>query len=136
MAKRCVPLASAMTGWSTSRGFAGRLGMPVVHDERHQVWAAGPEARGCFLQSAVCPEIVLPDLDGSRFDVASLRGQKVLPVVWAVVLRLSRPTCPCGRSYARSCTPRVWRSSPWRSIPVRPGGAAVRGGGRQPSIPH
>ena len=62
---------------------AGRLGMPVVHDEEHDVWAVGPEGGGRFLESAVCPEIVLPDLDGHPFAVSSLGGKKVLLLAWA-----------------------------------------------------
>jgi hypothetical protein len=81
--ERCVPLDQRDDGLVDVGGFAERLGMPVVHDERHEVWAVGPEGGGRFLQSAVCPEIVLPDLEGSPFAVASLRGQKVLLVAWA-----------------------------------------------------
>jgi hypothetical protein len=62
---------------------ANRLGMPVVHDEEHGLWAVGPEGGGRFLESAVCPEIVLPDLDGNLFAISSLRGKKVLLVAYA-----------------------------------------------------
>jgi hypothetical protein len=63
---------------------AGRLGMAVVHDERHGLWAVGPSTvSGRALESADAPEFVLPDLDGRPFRLSSLRGQKVVLVAWA-----------------------------------------------------
>jgi hypothetical protein len=63
---------------------AKRLGMAVVHDERHGLWAVGPSTvSGRALESAVAPDFVLPDLDGRPFRLSSLRGQKVVLVAWA-----------------------------------------------------
>jgi len=62
---------------------ADRLGMPLVHDERHRLWCLGPESGARTLPGAWLPEIVLPDIDGTPFDLATLRGSKVLLVAWA-----------------------------------------------------
>ena len=65
---------------------AGRLGMPLVADEQHRLWALGPETvpSGRALTTAIAPELVLPDLrTGAPFALSSLRGQKVLLLAWA-----------------------------------------------------
>jgi hypothetical protein len=78
----CVPLPA---GPLTAETLRDRLGMPLVHDEEHGVWALGPETAitGRALTTAVAPELTLPDLDGNPFSLSSLRGQKVLLVAWA-----------------------------------------------------
>jgi hypothetical protein len=62
-----------------------RLGMPLVADEPHGIWALGPETavNGRALTSAIAPELELPDADGNPFKLSSLRGRKVLLVAWA-----------------------------------------------------
>jgi len=63
---------------------ADRLRMAVVHDADHGLWAIGPESLGDrALVTADAPELVLPDLDGDEFRLATLRGQKVVVVSWA-----------------------------------------------------
>jgi hypothetical protein len=83
----CVPLppeAGAESGTLDVAVVAGRLGMPLVHDEASGVWAVGPAAvNGRALPSAVAPDLVLPDVDGREFRLSSLRGQKVVLVAWA-----------------------------------------------------
>jgi hypothetical protein len=84
----CVPLPSAARtadGALDVRTIAARLGMPLVHDEAHHVWALGPAAAasGRALVSADAPELVLPDVDGNEFRLSSLRGQKVVLAAWA-----------------------------------------------------
>jgi hypothetical protein len=79
----CVPLP-----WDgptlDARMLAGRLGMPLVGDEPHGLWALGPAAvTGRVLDSVDAPDFVLPDLDGRPFRLGSLRGQKVVLVAWA-----------------------------------------------------
>ena len=67
-----------------ARALAERLGMALVHDETHGLWALGPEtvwARA--LGSATAPDLVLPDRNGESFALRSLRGQKVLLLAWA-----------------------------------------------------
>lgn len=78
----CVPLGGAPL---TAEVLAERLGMPLVHDEQHGVWALGPETgiTGRALTTAAVPELTLPDFDGNPFSLSSLRGQKVLLVAWA-----------------------------------------------------
>jgi len=75
----CVPLPD---GWSASHA-AERLGMAVVGDGSG-LTAIGPESlNGRALVTARAPKVVLPDLDGNDFDLASLRGKKVVLVAWA-----------------------------------------------------
>lgn len=82
---RCVPLPAAAStdGHVDVRAVAERLRMPLVHDDRHGLWALGPESSDRVLDSAELPPIVLADVDGRPFDLASLRGEKVLIAAWA-----------------------------------------------------
>jgi hypothetical protein len=83
----CVPLpADARTeqGAVAVDVVAGRLGMPVLHDDSHGVWSVGPASvTGRALATAEAPDLVLPDLNGDPFVLSSLRGQKVLLMAWA-----------------------------------------------------
>lgn len=80
--ERCVPIATD-EGRVDVRAFAERLGMPLVCDAAGGLWALGPEGGGRALASASVPDLVLPDREGRAFDLASLRGTKVLLVAWA-----------------------------------------------------
>ena len=63
---------------------AERLGMPIAHDESRRLWALGPRSGDRrVLDSARMPDLVLPDFDGNAFDMASLRGRKVVLIAWA-----------------------------------------------------
>jgi peroxiredoxin len=75
----CVPLERPFD----VRALARRLGMALVHDEQHDLWALGPRAEGHALASAELPDLVLPDHRGRDFAMRSLRGSKVLMVAWA-----------------------------------------------------
>jgi hypothetical protein len=76
----CVPLPGGFDVRST----AERLGMALVHDAEHDLWALGPEAlTGRALVTAQAPELALDDLEGRPFRLSTLRGQKVLLVAWA-----------------------------------------------------
>lgn len=78
----CVPLPEESR--ASARGLADRLGMPVLHDEAHGVWAVGPATvTGRALESALAPELELPDLDGNVVALSSLRGRKVVLAAWA-----------------------------------------------------
>jgi hypothetical protein len=83
----CVPLpaGAVVDGTVDVRVLGDRLGMPLVHDEAHGLWALGPESAvtGRALTTARAPALELPDLDGNPFSLASLLGQKVLLVAWA-----------------------------------------------------
>jgi hypothetical protein len=82
-ADRCVPLPETKGPAVDVRVLAERLGMELVHDEQHGIWALGPESGGHTLLSAQLPKIELPDRHGDLFSLDSLRGQKVLLVAWA-----------------------------------------------------
>ena len=87
-AETCVPLPAEVRAGEDrldASVLAARLGMPLVADEAHGVWALGPETAvtGRALTSAVAPELTLPDADGNPFKLSSLHGQKVLLVAWA-----------------------------------------------------
>ena len=81
----CVPMPAGVAGDEVDVAtVADRLGMAVVQHEDAELWAVGPATlTGQALTSAEAPELVLPDADGYEFDLASLRGQKVLIVSWA-----------------------------------------------------
>lgn len=81
----CVPLAEPVEG-PTIRidTIADQLGLALVHDADFGLWAVGPETIGSrALATATAPNLVLPDLDGSTFELASLRGSKVVLVAWS-----------------------------------------------------
>jgi hypothetical protein len=75
----CVPLPKPFDVPELSK----RLGMALVHDDRHGLWALGPEAGGRALTSAELPDLVLPDRHGEEFALRSLRGTKVFMIAWA-----------------------------------------------------
>ncbi len=75
----CVPLATPFD----VRDLAERLGMALVHDQKHALWALGPESGGRALSSVELPDIVLPDRHGEDFALRSLRGTKVFMIAWA-----------------------------------------------------
>lgn len=83
----CVPLPAGTVGPDgtlVAPAISERLGMPLLADDAHHLWALGPATvSGRALQSAEAPALALPDLDGNPFDLSSLRGQKVLLVAWA-----------------------------------------------------
>jgi hypothetical protein len=82
-ADRCVPLPENGGDRIDVDVLAERLGMALVHDDVHGLWALGPESGGRALMSADMPEVTLPDRHGTPFSVSSLRGMKVLIVTWA-----------------------------------------------------
>jgi hypothetical protein len=84
----CVPLppgARDDAGRLDAHVLAERLGMPLVADDAHQIWALGPAAgvTGRALATATAPDLELPDVDGDAFKLSSLVGQKVVMVAWA-----------------------------------------------------
>ena len=81
--ERCVPLPESEGSTLDAEALSERLGMALVHDEAHGLWALGPESGGRALLTADLPEFSLPSRDGTPFSMRSLRGQKVLLVAWA-----------------------------------------------------
>jgi hypothetical protein len=79
---RCIPFAADPDAIDLVAA-ASALGRPLVRDERHGLFALGAEFGGHALASAAAPELVLPDVAGRMFSLASLRGRKVLLVAWA-----------------------------------------------------
>ncbi len=63
---------------------AEQMGMPLISSPQHKLWALGPESVSSrALTSASAPPLSLPDLAGKPFDLASLRGKKVVVYAWA-----------------------------------------------------
>jgi hypothetical protein len=82
-ADRCVALPEMPAGRVDARALAERLGMALVQDDEHGVWALGPESGGRALSSAQMPELTLQDRNGTPFSIGSLRGTKVVLLAWA-----------------------------------------------------
>ena len=86
----CVPAPGALDSTGTTHLVnvdvaAAKLGMPIVHDPQHNVWALGvATATGRALASAkaVFPSSLI-DAAGRAFDFASLRGRRMIMVAWA-----------------------------------------------------
>ena len=81
--ERCVPFAARAASTVMLADAARALGMPLVHDTAHGLWALGAESGGHALATATAPDLELPDARGRPFRLSSLRGQKVLLVAWA-----------------------------------------------------
>jgi hypothetical protein len=83
---RCVPAAGSLRADRTiDIGIAAdRLGMPLIHDDDHRVWALGPATiGGRALASAAAADPELQTSDGRPFRLSSLHGRKVVLVAWA-----------------------------------------------------
>ncbi len=80
----CIPLSEPAGDVIDVARVANDLGMPLVAEPAHGLWALGPVSIGSrALVSAQAPDLRLPDLDGHEFRLSSLRGQKVLLFAWA-----------------------------------------------------
>ena len=83
-AETCVSMPEGSDGGTIAAAvLVERLGMPLVSEPKHGLWALGPETLGRALASADAPELVLPDRNGVEFRLSSLRGLKVLLLAWA-----------------------------------------------------
>jgi hypothetical protein len=80
----CIPLRQPPGEVVDLEVISREMGLPLVSEPELNVWALGPESIGArALVSAQAPMLVLPDVDGNLFDLASLRGSKVLLYAWA-----------------------------------------------------
>jgi len=82
----CVPAPGALRddGTLDVEVVATRLGMPLVRDDEHDIWALGPATvNGRALSTAVAADPELIDRTGKPFRLSSLHGRKVLLVAWA-----------------------------------------------------
>jgi len=83
----CIPLSAPPSGDAANvdaLALAEQMGLPVVHDADHNLWAIGPDSHGSrALATAVAPNLTLPTIDGDTFELDSLRGSKVLLVAWS-----------------------------------------------------
>lgn len=81
----CVPLADPPEGSQIDvAALAEQMGLPLVEEAEHGLWALGPETIGSrALATAEAPNLTLPDLDGSTFELRSLRGSKVFLYAWS-----------------------------------------------------
>ena len=85
-AEVCVPLpasARRSDGRVDVPAVAEAMGMALVADEAHGLWALGPVSGGHALSTAVVPELTLPDRDGNPFRIGALKGTKVFLCAWA-----------------------------------------------------
>lgn len=85
----CIPLRGEPAERVDAAVLAEQMGLPLVAEPAHHLWALGPESiGGRALTTAEAPDLRLPDLrlpdlDGREFRLSSLRGQKVLVYAWA-----------------------------------------------------
>jgi hypothetical protein len=82
----CIPLpknAWRFDGRMDLPAVADALGMALVADEAHGLWALGPVSGGRALTTAVVPEITLPDRYDKPFSLSSLKGTKIFLATWA-----------------------------------------------------
>lgn len=82
----CVPAPGALRDDATIdvEVVAARLGMPLVHDDAHGLWALGPATfNGTALSTAVAADPPLVTRSGGTFHLSQLRGRKVVMVAWA-----------------------------------------------------
>jgi hypothetical protein len=82
---RCVPMPDLTIeeGRIDMGDFASRMGMPIAHDDKHHLWALGPQTGGHVLENARFPHVELNDFEDNPFDLSTLRGRKVLLIAWA-----------------------------------------------------
>ena len=74
----CVPLPDRSLA-----EVARRLQMPLLAEGPGGPWCLGPEATPEIFVRTTAPELHLPSWDGAPFELAALRGSKVLLVAWA-----------------------------------------------------
>ena len=80
----CIPLKVDIDQTLDLATLSKAMGMPLVSAPEHNLWALGPESIGSrALTQAQAAPLTLPDVNGKPFDLASLRGKKVVVYAWA-----------------------------------------------------
>ncbi len=82
----CVPAPGSLRpdGTVDVEVAAARLGMPLLRDTEHDLWAVGSATLGGkALSSAAAADPELITRDGKPFRLSSLHGRKVLLVAWS-----------------------------------------------------
>lgn len=82
----CVPAPGALAddGSIDITIAAQRLGMPLIEDSTHGLWALGTATLGGkSLSTAVAADPELQTFAGESFKLSSLRGKKVILVAWS-----------------------------------------------------
>ena len=82
----CVPAPGSLRddGTIDVNIAASRLGMPLLHDADHGVWALGSATLGGkALATATAADPELLTRDGNPFKLSALHGRKVLLVAWS-----------------------------------------------------
>jgi hypothetical protein len=80
----CIPLSFEPGEVVDVERLANEMGFPFAGDAASGWCALGSRnPGGRALDSARCPDLVLPDLSGREFRLSSLLGQKVLLYAWA-----------------------------------------------------
>jgi hypothetical protein len=82
----CVPAPGSLRddGSINVEIAAQRLGMPLIHDPAHGVWALGSATTsGKALATAEAADPELITRHGEPFRLSSLRGRKVVLVAWS-----------------------------------------------------
>ena len=81
----CVPLPTAVESEIDVATVAPALGMPLVHDDRHDLWAVGPATTGGHaLATTEAPDLELPMvLADGVWRLADQRGRRTVIVAWA-----------------------------------------------------
>jgi hypothetical protein len=80
--EECIPMAHS-GGDLDLASVASAFGSPLVQDAEAGLWSLGPPVASHAIRSARAPDLVLPDVHGSPFQLQWLHGKKVLLLAWA-----------------------------------------------------
>lgn len=80
----CIPLSVPDSDKVDVESLASDMGLPIVSEPAANLWALGPESvSGRALTTADAIDFELPDVDGNRFKLSSLKGKKIIVYAWA-----------------------------------------------------
>ena len=78
---RCVPVPPSTL--DDTAALAEALGVGVAHDDEHDLWAIGPDARTRTIVDATLPDLALSSREGDTVGLRSLIGRRGILVAWA-----------------------------------------------------